>query len=185
MEKNQEIIDFNHKQAYRNIKDIEIKVMEFVSKFDKDNLHEEDKKNLDVLLSAVRENVYAAKMIKDVKNDFNEFSESSSDTIHHIYDLIRRNLVYTILIYINYMEKEWSSEKCMDKYHKAVEENSRIMGETTLSISKPGINEKKVISLLNTNRSVAISSEALFEASKAMNLYFPLAEDEEQEEIAI
>jgi hypothetical protein len=48
------------------------------------------------------------------------------------------------------------------------------MKEASLSISHKGINEKKVVSLLNTNRSVSIASLALFEASKSVSLHFPL-----------
>jgi phosphate:Na+ symporter len=151
VELNQEQIEFNHKIAYSSIKEIEIRIMEFVSVLNQQDLLEDDRASLESLLSSVRESVYAAKILKDVKNDMNEFAESSSQTIHNIYDSIRRNLLYAILIYLNYMEEEAS-----------------------LAISHKGINEKKVVSLLNTNRSVSIASQALFEASKSVSLHFPL-----------
>ena len=171
---NQDQIEFNHKAAYNSIKAMEIKIMAFVSVLNQQDLPPEDRESLDVLLTSVRESVYAAKILKDVKNDMNEFSESSSETIHDIYDNIRKNLLYAIQIYVNYMEEEWSVDKCAEKFSKAEEENKRIMKEASLSISKKGINEKKVVSLLNTNRSVSIASQALFEASKSVSLHFPL-----------
>ena len=174
VELNQEQIEFNHKKAYNSIKTIEIKIMEFISVLNQQDLLPEDRESLEILLRSVRESVYAAKILKDVKNDMNEFAESSSKTIHNIYDDIRKNLVYAILIYMNYMEEEWSVDKCAEKFVKAEEENKRIMKEASLSISHKGINEKKVVSLLNTNRSVSIASQALFEASKSVSLYFPL-----------
>jgi hypothetical protein len=148
--------------------------MEFVSVLNQQNLREDDRESLESLLSSVRESVYAAKILKDVKNDMNEFAESSSQTIHNIYDSIRRNLLYAILIYLNYMEEEWTMEKCVEKFSNSEEENKRIMKEASLAISHKGINEKKVVSLLNTNRSVSIASQALFEASKSVSLHFPL-----------
>ena len=148
--------------------------MEFVSVLNQQDLRQNDRENLESLLSSVRESVYAAKMLKDIKNDMNEFSESSSVTIHNIYDSIRKNLIYTILIFMGYMEEEWTMEKCVEKFSKSEEENKRIMKEASLSISQKGINEKKVVSLLNTNRSVSIASQALFEASKSVSLHFPL-----------
>ena len=174
IEVNQEQIEFDHKIAYNSIKDIEIRIMEFVSVLNQQELLQDDRESLDTLLSSVRESVYAAKMLKDIKNDMNEFSESSSETIHVIYDDIRRNLLYTIMIYVNYMEEAWTMEKCVEKFSKSEEENKRIMKEASLSISHKGINEKKVVSLLNTNRSVSIASQALFEASKSVSLHFPL-----------
>jgi phosphate:Na+ symporter len=174
VELNQEQIEFSHKIAYNRIKVIEIKIMEFVSVLNQQDILPDDRESLGTLLGSVRESVYAAKILKDIKNDMNEFSESSSETIHTIYDAIRRNLLYTILIYLNYMEEEWTMEKCVEKFSKSEEENHKIMKEATSSISKKGINEKKVVSLLNTNRSVFIASQALFEASKSMSLHFPL-----------
>ncbi|MGB5506700.1 MAG: Na/Pi symporter [Sulfurovum sp.] len=174
VELNQEQIEFDHKIAYNSIKDIEIRIMEFVSILNHQDMLPGDRESLKTLLASVRENVYAAKILKDIKNDMNEFSESSSEIIHDIYDSIRKNLVYAILIYVNYMEEEWSMDKCIEKFSKAEEENELIMKEATLSISKKGINEKKVVSLLNTNRSVSIASQALFEASKSVSLHFPL-----------
>jgi len=174
VELNQEQIEFNHKKAYLSIKEIEIKIVEFVTVLQQQDLTPEERQSLEILLTSVRESVYAAKILKDVKNNMNEFSESENETIFSIYDLIRKNLLYAIFIYINYMEEEWSAEKCVEKFTKAEEENHRIMKEATFSISKKGINEKEVVSLLNTNRTVAIASQALFEASKSVSLHFPL-----------
>ena len=174
VELNQEQIEFNHKIAYTSIKEIEIKIMEFVSVLNQQDLRQDDRESLESLLSSVRESVYAAKILKDIKNDMNEFSESSSEIIHNIYDAIRRNLLYTIQIYLNYMEEEWTMEKCVEKFSNSEVENKRIMKEASISISQKGINEKKVVSLLNTNRSVSIASQALFEASKSVSLHFPL-----------
>ena len=174
VEFNQEQIEFSHKKAYNKIKAIEIRIMEFISVLNQQDLLPEDRQRLDILLTSVRESVYAAKILKDVKNDMNEFAESSSETIHNIYDSIRKNLVYVILIYVNYMEEEWTMDKCVEKFSKAEEENHNIMKEASLSISKKGINEKKVVSLLNTNRTVSIASQALFDASKSVSLHFPL-----------
>ncbi len=174
VELNQEQIEFDHKIAYTSIKEIEIKIMEFVSVLNQQDLRQDDRESLESLLSSVRESVYAAKILKDIKNDMNEFSESSSETIHNIYDAIRKNLLYTIQIYLNYMEEEWTMEKCVERFSNSEVENKRIMKEASLSISQKGINEKKVVSLLNANRSVSIASQALFEASKSVSLHFPL-----------
>ncbi len=174
VERNREQIEFNYKKAYQSIKEIEVKIFEFVTILNQQELTPEERQNLEMILSSVRESVYAAKILKDVKNNINEFSESDNEAILGIYDSIRKNLVYAILIYINYMEEEWSTEKCMDKFSKAEEENQQIMKEATFSIGKRGINEKRIVSLLNTNRSVFIASQALFKASKSVSLHFPL-----------
>ena len=171
---NREQIEFNHKKAYERIKEIDIKIVEFVTVLKQQELTQEERQNLDILLTSVRESVYAAKILKDVKNNINEFSESDNDIMLSIYDSIRKNLVYGIQINIDYMDEECSAKECVEKISKAEEENHRIMTEVTFSISKKSINEKKLISLLNTNRSVSIASQSFFEASKSVFLHFPL-----------
>lgn len=174
IEFNQGQIEFNFKKAYESIKDTESSIFEFVAVLSQQNMTLERRQSLETLLASVRESVYAAKILKDIKNNIDEFSESDNETILNIYDSIRKNLVYAILVYVNYMEGEWSAEKCIEKFRKAEEGNQQIMKDATLSIVKQGINEKNVVSLLNTNRSVSIATHALFEASKSVSLHFPL-----------
>ncbi len=174
VELNKEPIEFNYQKAYESIKEIEVKIFEFVAILNQQELTPEERQNLEMLLASVRESVYASKILKDVKNNIDEFSQSENKVILDIYDAIRKNLIYAILIYINYMSEEWSSEKCTEKFSKAEEENQHIMKEATLSINKTGVNDKKVVSLLNTNRSVFIASQALYNASKSVSLHFPL-----------
>ena len=72
------------------------------------------------------------------------------------------------------MEEVWPTEKCNEKFRKAEEGNQQIRKEATLSIVKQRINDKQVVFLLNTNRSISIVIHALFEASKSVSLHFPL-----------
>jgi hypothetical protein len=46
----------------------------------------------------------------------------------------------------------------------------------TTSITSPQMNDKRVVSLLNTNRSIYVASQSLFEASQSVSLHFPLEE---------
>ena len=176
VETNQNTIPFNHITIYKSIKEIEMKIMEFVAVLYQQELKNEARENLDILLISVRESVYAAKILKDVKEDINEFTDSSNQIVHDLYDRIRRNLLYTMMIYINYMEEIWDKETCNEKFKKSKEENQQIIKVITTAISHPQMNDKRVVSLLNTNRSVYIASESLFEASKSVSLHFPLEE---------
>ena len=174
---NQSRIDFDHYKTYENIKEIEVRTVAFANRLNEQNLTPEQSESLDTLLISVRESVYAAKLLKDIKNDINEFSESDNLSILKLYDEIRGNLVYTMIIFANYMEEKWPLDKCLQKFSNAEEKNVNILREAMSLVSKEHINEIRVVSLLNTNRSVYMALQSLMAASKVVNLHFPL-EDE-------
>ncbi len=171
---NQTRIDFDHHKTYENIKEIEVYIVGFGNALAQENLTQEQSQSLETLVVSVRESVYAAKLLKDIKNNLNEFSQSSNIATMTIYEEIRRNLAYTMIIFVNYMEERWPVDKCLEKFHKSEENNQHIMKETTLLVNKEQASTTTVISLLNTNRSVYIALQSLWNASRAVNLHFPL-----------
>jgi phosphate:Na+ symporter len=174
---NQGRIDFDHHKTYKNIKEIEVYTVAFVNRLNEQNLTPEQSQSLDTLLVSVRESVYAAKLLKDIKDDINEFSESDNLSILKVYDEIRSNLAYAMIIFVNYMEEKWPLDKCFQKFANAEEKNVHIMRETMSLVSKEHVNEIRVVSLLNTNRSVYMALQSLMAASKVVNLHFPLEEE--------
>ena len=171
---NQTQIEFDYHKAYKKIKEIEFEIVAFVNILTQQQLTPEQSQNIETILLSVRESVYAAKILKDVKNDINEFSQSDNKTILKLYDEIRKNLVYTIIIFVNYMEEEWSKEKCLEKFTKAEDANQQITKEVIQSLSSQGIKHNMVSSLLNTNRSIYIALKSLLNASNTVTLHFPL-----------
>lgn len=174
---NQGRIDFDHQKTYENIKEIEVNTVAFVNRLTEQNLTSEQSQSLDTLLVSVRESVYAAKLLKDIKDDINEFSESDNLAILKVYDEIRSNLAYAMIIFVNYMEEKWPLEKCLQKFASAEERNVKILREAMSLASREHVNEIRVVSLLNTNRSVYMALQSLMTASKVVNLHFPLEEE--------
>jgi phosphate:Na+ symporter len=175
---NQTQIEFDYHKAYKKIKEIEFEIVTFANTLTQQNLTLEQSQNIEMILHSVRESVYAAKILKDIKNNFNEFSESDNKTILQIYDEIRKNIVYAMIIFVNHIQGDWSQEKCIERFAKAEEENHKITHEIIQSFSSQGIKHNMVSSLLNTNRSVFLALQSLLDASNAVTLHFPL-EDED------
>ena len=178
--KNKSVIEFDYLLAYNRIKEIEVEIVEYVSELNQGVLSAEQSQSIDILLTSTRDSVYAAKILKDVKANLDEFSQSDHATIVKIYDGIRKNLGYSISIYAKYMSGEYDAITSKEKYKKAVEENRKIMKEATLSLSEKGINEKTVVSLLNSNQSVYIASDAYLDATSALSIQFVIDMDEEE-----
>jgi len=175
---NQTQIDFDYQTAYKRIKAVEFEIVTFVNTLTQQTLSPEQSQNIETILHSVRESVYAAKILKDVKKNISEFSESDQKTILQIYDEIRKNLVYTMIIFVNHIEGSWSQKKCQEKFAKAKEANHQITHEIIQSLNSQRIRQTMVSSLLNTNRSVYIALESLQEASNAVSLHFPLENDD-------
>ncbi len=174
---NQTIIDFDYKRSYDVLKEVEFEIVEFVAILTQQHLDEEQGRSLETLLAATRESVYAAKILKDVKKNIDSFAQSDHSKIIELYDTIRKNLVYTLRIFVSYMQEEWDQEKCMGKFEKAVNENLKILKEATLSIGIGGMNEHSAVSLLHINRSIHIASNSLLEASRAVRMQFSIDDE--------
>ena len=174
---NRSRIEFDHHKTYEKIKEIEVDTVAFVHRLTQENLSHEQSQSIETLLNSVRNSVYAAKLLKDIKNNINEFSESENQSILNVYDEIRRNLAYTMIVFVNYMEEKWPAEKCLKKFSKAEERNAHILREATSLVGEDQITETSVVSLLNTNRSVYIALQSLMEASKAVTLHFSLEKE--------
>ncbi len=174
VERNKGLIEFDYKKAYEVMKRIEIEIVEFVAVLAQQNLNEEQSRSLDALLGATRESVYAAKILKDIKKNMDQFAQSEQQVILKVYDDIRKNLTYVVLIFVAYMQEQIGVETCTEKFQKAENENLKILKEATRSFGHEGISESSVVSLLNTNRSVHIATISLIEASRAVRLHFSM-----------
>lgn len=168
-------IEFDHLSAYTVLKEIEFNIVAFSLRLtQKTDITEEHAKNIEALQSAARKILYSAKLIKDIKEDFDQFSQNDHPQIHEVYNAIRINLAYMIRLYLNYIDAIWDDERCEEKHQHALQENQNIIKQTTSNTHEKGINEINVVSLLNANQSVYVATESLYEASKAVNLQFPL-----------
>ncbi len=151
--------------------------MRFTNTLTQQQLTPEQSQNIETILHSVRESVYAAKILKDIKKDIDEFSESDNIAIVQIYDEIRKNLAYAMIIFVNYMDEEWSQEKCLEKFAKAEEANQQITKQVIQTLNKQGKNNNVVSSLLNANRSVYNALKSLAAASDAVTLHFALDDE--------
>ena len=178
IEENKTQIEFDYQTAYKRIKAVEFEIVTFVNTLTQQSLSPEQSQNIETILHSVRESVYAAKILKDVKKNITEFSQSDQKIILQSYNEIRKNLVYTMIIFMKHIEGDWSQDKCHEKFAKAEDANHKITHEIIQSLSVQGIKHNMVSSLLNTNRSVYIALQSLQKASNAVTLHFPLEEGE-------
>lgn len=174
---NQRFIDFDYKKVYESIKDKELKIVEFINLLNQQNLTPMQSENIDILLTSTREIGYAAKTLKDVKNNIDELFDNENLSLQNMYNEIRMNLSYMVLVFVHLMNEQWTPEKSLEKFNTGDIESRLITKKTTQLVSKDNVNEKSMLALLNINRNINISMKSLLEASKAVNLHFEIEKE--------
>ena len=156
LESNKDIIDFDRTASYQNMKAIESMVFEFISKINSQKLDEEQSKNIDKLYTATRESAYAAKIIKGIKNNLNEFAQSDDLSVQKAYNRMRKHLVNAIRTLHLYMNHEIDRKEFEKKYNESLQENEQLLKQVTFAYKTFGLDVTLLTSLLNTNRSLLL-----------------------------
>lgn len=167
---NTDIIDFDRTASYHNLKAIESEVFEFISKIGRQELSQEQSKNIDKLYTATRESAYAAKMIKGIKNNLNEFAQSDDPSVQKAYNRMRKHLINAIRTLHQYMNHEIDRKEFEKKYNESLQENEQLLKQITFAYKTFGLDVTMLTSLLNTNRSLFLTLNSLYQASEVFDI---------------
>ena len=179
-DKNNTVIEFDFRKGYRRIKYIQAKMLDFVVKIHSDSqLDSHQTKNLDEIMSHVRDIVYSAKVIKDIKNNIDMFANDENEGVRRIYNLMRENIIEFMQLYIDYIEELISQEDYRKKYEALWDKNKEIHRAIAENFTKYKIHNNELISLNNTNRSIYMAFESLYDASSILVLHFAIEKDNE------
>jgi len=174
-----EELAFDYKKGYDTLKEIEIESTKYLNKISQLPLNEAQTLTLDTLYSSLRESVYASKTLKDIKNNINEFSQSDEDRVMYYYDSIRINLVNMIQNTLSLKQKDISIDDLIKKHDILAKENRAFVNKLTRSFEKEGMEQKIVVSLLNSNRTILLASNSFLEAVKVLDIIFEIDNNEE------
>ena len=170
LESNKDIIDFDRTASYQNMKAIESMVFEFISKINSQKLDEEQSKNIDKLYTATRESAYAAKIIKGIKNNLNEFAQSDDLSVQKAYNRMRKHLINAIRTLHLYMNHEIDRKEFEKIYNESLQENEQLLKQVTFAYKTFGLDVTLLTSLLNTNRSLFLALNSLYQAADVFDI---------------
>lgn len=170
LETNTDIIDFDRSASYRNMKAIESEVFEFIGKINRQKLEQEQSQNIDKFYAAIRESAYAAKMIKGIKNNLNEFSQSEDVSVQKAYNRMRKHLINAIRTLHLYMNHQIDRKEFEKKYNESLQENEQLLKQITFAYKTFGLDVTVLTSLLNTNRSLFLALNSLYQASEVFDI---------------
>lgn len=172
-------IEFDYKKGYEVLKDIEIESTKYLNKISQLDLNTEQTSTLDTLYSSLRESVYASKSLKDIKNNINEFIQSDNEDILEYYNKIRENLIHMIKNILSLKQKDVTIEDIIQKHGEYVKQNRNFINKLTRNFEKQSIEQKTVVSLLNTNRTILLSCNSFLEAAKVLDIIYEIDTKEE------
>jgi len=174
-----EELDFDYKKGYEVLKEIEIESTKYLNKISQLPLDGTQTSTLNTLYSSLRESVYASKLLKDIKNNINEFSLSDEEKILYYYNLIRTNLIHMIQNTLSLKQKNIDLEDVIKLHEELTKKNSDFVHKLTRNFEKDGLNQKIVVSLLNSNRTILLASNSFLEAVKVLDVIFEIDNKEE------
>lgn len=170
LETNTDIIDFDRSASYHNMKSIESVIFDFISKINRQELDREQSQNIDKFYAATRESAYAAKMIKGIKNNLNEFSQSDDVSVQKAYNRMRKHLINAIRTLHLYMNHQIDRKEFEKKYNESLQENEQLLKQITFAYKTFGLDVTMLTSLLNTNRSLFLALNSLYQASEVFDI---------------
>jgi phosphate:Na+ symporter len=174
-----EYIEFDYKKSYHILRDIEISTTKYLNKISELPLNEEQTSTLNTLYTSLRESVYASKTLKDIKNNLNEFIQSDDQKVLYYHNLIRINWIHIVKNTLSFKQKQRSIDEMIKRHEQLVQENSNFINKLTRNFEKYGMDQKTVVSLLNSNRTILLASHSFLEAAKVLDIIFEIDNNKE------
>lgn len=171
-------IDFIRR--YKNLKKLEIEILEYLNQVSTMKLEVEEIKTLNNLSSSIRRIVYAAKLVKDIRHNIEELSENESDFIRSIFLEQRRNTARFFKNYSYIIEGiEDKGERAQKQYFKMRDSNKEFMENIATLVRGDYVTENDATTIINVNSSLYHSAKGFLESA---NYMFKIKQQEDKKE---
>ncbi|MEP6713085.1 MAG: Na/Pi symporter [Ferruginibacter sp.] len=153
-----------YKKKYNLIKQAEGEILSFYSKMSEQEINAENRIYLNQLMASVRNAMYAAKGMKDIRHDRMEFSNSANELEYNSYKLFRSKLndFYTSLNEVFLSENKSLSFDKLGQLLAAINTNYKeIMNNSYQNAAKNILKEVDISTLFNVNRELYSSCKSI------------------------
>jgi len=173
--KEEEIFDIEKpfSENYEKTKEAEGEILSFYTKLRSERIEEEDIKILDNWMASVRNAMYSAKSLKDIRHNREDFGDSSEDLKYDYYIKFQKQLI-EFYKGLNQIADEKNSKICKMEMVRIL---SKIEYEYRMSLKgiykqagEIGLTENDISSLLNVNMAIYTSCKSLIQSLKFLLL---------------
>ena len=160
-------------QDYEKLKHIEGELLEHFTRLNQSEFSAKEWDQISKSLKSVRELVQAAKSMKDVTHNFNEFNESADDIIHMQYKRIQNNWLKfeNEILRISKIRVAKTTFTELQRSMNLAYKEYKIMDAYYLGELKRGIlNDTEVSTLINVERQIRSSKKSIIRALANLEL---------------
>ena len=175
-------------EKYENVKHAEGEIIWLYTQMNEEPIEKEDFIRLNQLMSSIRNAMYSAKGIKDIRHNRKDLSESANNIKYEHYIFLKSQL-YDFYLALNNLLTIKKQSDCFEMLQNLMEQLQKDYEKRMNNIyklsAKNTLKEMDVSSLLNISREVYSSGKALVFSVKDYLLDTPHAEDFENIPVAI
>ncbi|WP_281951448.1 Na/Pi cotransporter family protein [Nitrosophilus kaiyonis] len=171
LEKNSDILDINYIKLYKNLKKLEILIISYANDIKSKELKEDEVKAVNDIVYSVERMIFAAKTLKDIKDDIDNFASSVNENEYRMYQHFRKRVVKLFKnlerVYEGEIER---AEKIVQIYHQILNDNEEALTSIALWIKEYDLDEETAATILNVNRAIYQASKNLLQSADRLFL---------------
>ncbi|WP_200762669.1 Na/Pi cotransporter family protein [Nitrosophilus alvini] len=180
LESNRNILDIDYYKLYKNLKKLEIKIFSYANMVKAKELASDEVEKLNKIVLAVEKTMLAAKTLKDIKYDIDEFAMSLNEYEYEVYIQFRKRIIRLFRNFIRVLEGEAEKEYKIRKIYQSIaRDNETTLHTIAQNIKLYSLSETDAATILNANRAIYLSSKALIEAAEQLFMSISAKEIEE------
>jgi len=171
LEKNSDILNINYMKLYKNLKRLEILIISYANDIKSKELKVDEVKAINDIVYSVERLIFAAKTLKDIKEDIDRFAATLNENEFAMYQHFRKSIVRLFKNFARVVEgEEERAEKIEHIYHEILEDNEEALASIATWIKKYDLDEETASTVLNVNRAIYLSSKNLLESANRLFL---------------
>jgi phosphate:Na+ symporter len=156
--------DTDYQRVYETIKQLEGEIVPYYLKIQNEKLENEESNLLNQLIHATRHAMIAAKGVKDIAHNIEEFEKSANDSKIALFELLKGRL-HEFYLSLDHILQSPNDAIYFESLTDSIRENQGIhdqfLKETYQQINKKELNEMDISTLLNVNREMYNANHAL------------------------
>jgi len=156
--------EVDYKRVYETIKQLEGEIVPYYLQIQNEKLESEDSNWLNQLIHATRHAMIAAKGVKDIAHNVEEFEKSANDHKVALFDLLKGRL-HEFYLSVHHILNSENASIYFEALADSVNENQNIydqfLRETYQQINNGKLSEMDIPTLLNVNREVYNANHSL------------------------
>jgi len=171
LEKNSDILDINYLRLYKNLKRLEIMIISYANEIRSMELSEDELKAINDIVYSVERIIFAAKTLKDIKEDIDKFASTLNENEYKMYQHFRKRVVKLFKNLVRLVEgEEERAQKIIEIYHQILNDNEEALSSIAVWIKKYDLDEETAATVLNVNRAIYLASKNLLESADRLFL---------------